>query len=269
MTGTRIIYDFGAHDGADIGYYLKKADKVVAVEAIPSFADLIRTNHPEAVATGRLVVVNCALAEHDGSDPVQFHIHRTNPVLSSIVQPQRRAGEYDRITLPGRTAASIIREHGDPWYVKIDVEHFDGVVLKGLFDAGIRPPMISAESHDISILAQMIVSGGYRAFKIVSGGDVRRRFAELKVQTDDGEIVQQFKGHSSGPFGQDIPGPWYTPNAIAYQLVYEQLGHIDIHAANDPAIIGEVSRSIFRMTWRQWTRMVRRTFYRRFNITRR
>ena len=38
----KIIYDFGAHNGNDIPYYLTKADKVVAVEANPGLAAQIK-----------------------------------------------------------------------------------------------------------------------------------------------------------------------------------------------------------------------------------
>ncbi len=37
----KIIYDFGANNGDDIPYYLKKAELVVAVEANPSLCQKI------------------------------------------------------------------------------------------------------------------------------------------------------------------------------------------------------------------------------------
>ena len=37
----KIIYDIGANNGDDIGYYLKKADQVIAVEANPDLSKRI------------------------------------------------------------------------------------------------------------------------------------------------------------------------------------------------------------------------------------
>ena len=50
-----VIYDFRANNGDDVDYCLLKADKVVAVEANPTLANLIRERFADAIATDRLV----------------------------------------------------------------------------------------------------------------------------------------------------------------------------------------------------------------------
>ena len=52
----RVIYDFGSHNGDDITYYLKKAERVVAVEADPELASAIRRRFASEVEAGRLLI---------------------------------------------------------------------------------------------------------------------------------------------------------------------------------------------------------------------
>ncbi len=56
----KVIYDLGANTGDDIAYYLKKADKVVAVEANPTLAKQIESKYSAAISEGRLFVENCS-----------------------------------------------------------------------------------------------------------------------------------------------------------------------------------------------------------------
>ncbi len=44
-----IIYDLGANNGDDIPYYLRKADKVIAVEANPILSQEIEDRFPDDI----------------------------------------------------------------------------------------------------------------------------------------------------------------------------------------------------------------------------
>ena len=56
-----VIYDFGANNGDDIAYYLRKPCRVVAVEANPALCRQIEERFAEAIASGRLVVLCCVI----------------------------------------------------------------------------------------------------------------------------------------------------------------------------------------------------------------
>jgi FkbM family methyltransferase len=254
----KIIYDFGAHDGTDISYYLLKAERVIAVEANPELVDLLRNRFSAEIAQGKLVVQHCALSLHDDSNPIDFYVHRHSSVFSQIVPPKpEQAGQFKKVSVPARTPSSIVRQFGVPWYIKCDIEHFDGAVLDELFQSEISPPYISAEVHSIDVFARLVLNTRYKAFKVVSGGRVRRELSKTTISTESGPRLFSFEGDTSGPFGDDIPGSWLPADVAFYQLAYENLGHIDIHATtNDtPGYTG--NRLGGGMSIRQIARMLR------------
>jgi hypothetical protein len=81
---TRIIYDLGANKGDNIPYYLKKADKIVAMEASHILANQIRARFTESISDGRLILHNCVLTCENDSPKVNFYIHKTLDVRSQF-----------------------------------------------------------------------------------------------------------------------------------------------------------------------------------------
>lgn len=230
----RVIYDFGANNGDDIPYYLRKCDRVVAVDANPAMTGIIANRFHAEIAAGRLVVLNRVLAETDTSEPVPFYLHRHEPVRSQFPRPaEADLHQFDIIMIPARRPSDIVREHGEPHYVKIDIEGYDDRVLHDLFSAGIRPSFISAESHHVDSFVMLAGLGGYRAFKLVDGPTVHTRYANATIHTDGGTERYAFPLHSAGPFGEDIQGPWIAPDHFFRALAFAGLGWKDIHAARD------------------------------------
>lgn len=240
MTDHRIIYDFGANNGDDLPYYLQKAEKVVAVEANPVLANHIRSRFADAIASGRLVVEARALTVEATAAAVPFYIHKSNHVLSQFPEPpQSTISQFDRISVPAQNVVELIRRHGDPHYVKVDVEHYDQAILRALFLNGIKPPYISAESHSIEVFALLVALGDYRAFKLVDGRSIPHRYRNAAIQTIAGPARYDFPNHSAGPFGVDVAGPWMTRDNFFRVLGFAGLGWRDIHASRvdspDPA----------------------------------
>jgi FkbM family methyltransferase len=250
----RIIYDFGAGNGADLPYYLLKADRVVAVEANPVHCDEIRSHLAEPLTSGRLVVVNAVLDVAPGSRDVPFYIHKTRPWLSQYPRPAaEQCAAFTETLLPARNVVDMIREYGDPYYVKIDLEHFDHVILRALFEQGIRPPYISAEAHTAEVFAILLALGGYQSFKLVDGPTVRTRYRDRTISTTKGTTKHSFAHAAAGPFGNDIDGPWMAPNPFLRLLGYAGLGarntYKDIHASRvDPADPNHSPQPQFRIT---------------------
>lgn len=254
-----VIYDFGMNNGDDVEYYLLKASKVVGVEANPALCRQVERRFEEEIASGRLVVLNCALSAGPRSSAVDFYVHRTNDVLSQLGVPDERTlHDFNRIQVPSRNPADIIREHGDPRYIKIDLEGFDGQVLRAIFEAGIRPPEISAESHSADVFA-CLVSAGYKAFSLVEGGSVAQIYAEASIDTLSGRRKFRFKPHSAGPFGSDILGEWQDADTFFYTLAAAGLGWKDIHATD---LISPAPRPRFLTHIRRQTLALARQFIR-------
>ncbi|MFL6851726.1 MAG: FkbM family methyltransferase [Sphingomicrobium sp.] len=251
-----VIYDFGMNNGDDVEYYLLKAGRVVGVEANAGLCELVEHRFRREIANGRLTVLNVALAEQESDAPISFYLHKTNHVLSQLPRPaEAELHNFEETRVACRTPAGIVREFGEPIYIKIDVEHFDLAVLKNLFAAGIFPPEISAESHSADIFACLVASG-YRSFTLVDGPSVARRYGRTKIATNGGPREFAFKEHSAGPFGEDIQTPWEDANTFLYTLASAGLGWKDIHASRVvPAARRATDREILR---RQATAVARK-----------
>ncbi|MFZ0210318.1 MAG: hypothetical protein WAL59_30150, partial [Roseiarcus sp.] len=129
----RIIYDFGAHNGDDSPYSLKKSDVVVAVEANPILCDSLRSKFNTELTAGRLYVENCVVTEGIETD-VDFYINKYGTGSSQFPKPKDCDMErFDKIVLPSLSPITIIRKYGEPFYIKIDIEHYDDAILRTLF----------------------------------------------------------------------------------------------------------------------------------------
>jgi FkbM family methyltransferase len=229
----KVIYDFGSNNGDDIPYYLLKAETVIAVEANPLLCDLIKNRFTQEIAEGRLIVENCVLDVNHSCEKVPFYIHTSNHVLSQFPTPDPALiSQFEKIDLPSRNVIDIIESYGEPYYIKIDIEHYDQIILKHLFLNNIFPPYISAESHTIDIFCLFVTLGCYESFKLVDGATVSAKYNDHPITTNGGSTVYSFPYHSAGPFGNDIKGDWMTKNNFSRLLLFAGLGWKDIHVSN-------------------------------------
>lgn len=231
----KIIYDIGSNNGDDIPYYLMKADIVVSVEANPVLCEGIRERFAAEIQAGRLIVESCVVTDKEGPGEVDFYLHNGDHVLSQLpAPPKHTSDQFTRIRLPSQSIMSIIEKHGIPYYIKIDIEHYDVPLLKALFASEIRPPFISAESHSIEVLTTLVGEGGYKAFKLVDGCSVCEVYADRLIESalTREQIRYSFPFHSAGPFGDDVDGGWLTFDSLFKLLAFKGLGWKDIHATN-------------------------------------
>jgi len=229
----KVIYDFGANNGDDIPYYLKNADVVVAVEANPALCRQIEERFPGEIREGRLAVENCVVAGDGDAAEVAFYLHKRHHVLGQLGEPDASViGDYDRVTLASRPVMQIIERHGAPYYIKIDIEGFDDVLLEQLLRNGVRPPYISAESQNVRVFALLAGMGGYSAFKLVDGESVATKYKDHAIQGNGGVERYSFPRHSAGPFGDDVAGEWMNAEDLFYALAEAKLGWKDIHATS-------------------------------------
>jgi FkbM family methyltransferase len=256
----RVIYDFGANNGDDIPYYLLKADLVIAVEANPTLCRSMEQQFSTAIKDERLIIENCVI--HDSnSGKVDFYIprlgipglgdhHSTFIDPETLPEPFKGQDKYNCIKLPAARASDIVAKYGAPYYIKVDIEHCDADILADLFAAGVKPEYISAESHSIRVLAELVSKGCYRHFKLLDGPTVCEfytgRIFSLKermlltptdqhrhnrnVAASNQFVSISFPFGSAGPFGDDIDGEWLTADELFQALAISGLGWKDIHA---------------------------------------
>ena len=210
-----MIFDVGAHTGDDTDFYLKKGFRVVAVEALPSSCNQLRSRF--ASYNGPLSII-CKAITADGR-PVKFF---ANPGVSiwGTSRPDfaaRNAAQgqpSQEITVPGIRFHELLTAFGIPYYLKVDIEGDDLLCLRALKDFASRPQYVSIESDKLAwknLLAEfeLFRNLGYRRFKIVD-----QRFHKLTrppIPAREGRTIEYtFRGHVSGLFGEEIPGPWLT-----------------------------------------------------------
>jgi hypothetical protein len=203
----------------------------VAVEANPQLCAGLRARWADAIAAGRLVVVNAVLTAEPDRTEAEFYLHRTDHQLSQHPRPLENPGAFTRVLLPALGPGALVAQYGEPYYFKTDVEYHDAAVLTALFAAGHRPPYVSAEYHSAAVFGALAGAGGYDAFQVVEASEVPRRFAHHPIATADGTMRWRFALHATGPFGPDLPGPWYRSDDFLRALALADLSWADIHAA--------------------------------------
>ena len=143
-----------------------------------------------------------------------FFIHKCNDVLSQFPEPnQESISDFEKVLVAAKTPSSIIGSHGLPYYIKVDVEHYDNNVLMELFQASIFPPFISSEAHDVTVFATLLSMGGYEFFKLLDGLSLSKKYRHARIRQKNGTSIKySFPSNSAGPFGDDIDGDWFAAN---------------------------------------------------------
>lgn len=170
-----LIYDVGMHEGDDSEFYLKKGFRVVGIEALPSLAQTASERLRTYIESGQLVILNVAVAEKEGPLPFFESLHCS---LWGTINPERgktndREGyRFVRRTVKGSNFASILKEYGIPYYLKIDIEGAETLCLKALKSFTSRPKFISYEAlpASSSVMREefaFLRTLGYSRFKAV------------------------------------------------------------------------------------------------------
>jgi FkbM family methyltransferase len=224
----KIIYDFGSNNGDNIPYYLLKSDLVVAVEANPKLCEIIKKKFIKEITNGKLVVENCIVTVLSGNKNRDFYLNLHHHVLSQFLRPNKNIlDQFLKVKLPSRNIISILKDYGEPYYIKIDLEHYDAYVLKELFLRRIYPQYLSVECHSRKILDIIVQNGKYRSFKLVDGGQVPWKYKNRIINN----IKYSFPAHSAGPFGNDIDGQWMRKKNFLFLLSVVGFGWKDIHCS--------------------------------------
>jgi FkbM family methyltransferase len=222
-----LIFDVGMHNGDDTDYYLRKGFRVVGIDANPALCGFCEARFRDEIQDGRLTVLNIGVGPEAGKLP--FHINQRETQVSTF-SSTLPDGDWEVIEASVVRLSDVMEEHGIPAYAKIDIEHYDHLVLDELSARTIQPKYISAEAHTLetfSALRRM----GYQWFKLVRGESVPDLFGKHPIRTRDGRMCPfEFQPLSTGPFGEDLPGEWMSPEHLLEELTRIGPGWIDIHA---------------------------------------
>jgi hypothetical protein len=130
------------------------------------------------------------------------------------------------ITVAGRRFASVLEEHGVPYYMKIDIEGADNLCLHGLLEQADRPRYVSIESNKTSWSAlqrdfDLLSRLGYRRFKVVEQRRVHRQVCPSPAR-EGRYVAHNFLPGASGLFGEEAPGKWRSKSAalLIHRLIF-------------------------------------------------
>ena len=128
-----LVFDLGAAEGYHTATFLALGARVVSVEPQPRLAERLRSRFGHEP---RVTVLARGVAERAGV--LELHLSRGDPELATFAVELMRRGRYadrrweERVPVPVVTLEDLIRDHGPPAFVKIDVEGYEARVLAGL-----------------------------------------------------------------------------------------------------------------------------------------
>ncbi len=247
----KLVFDVGLYNGDDSAYYLHLGYRVVGIEANPLLARQATRRFEREIRLGRMKVLNVGVLKEAGVH--QFFRNLTDDGWSSF-QPEkgRKGGEWVQEMVPCVTLRQLVEEHGQPFFVKIDIEGTDFEAIQSLTPAT-APAYVSVELNCEDPILEKLIVLGYTAFKFVNGATfwatppifdhelgwrilrkvgriapvfrhvIRRLPAALRAKSEydppgryspDG---YPFGRCSSGPFGEQAAGSWLDgPAAVRW-----------------------------------------------------
>jgi FkbM family methyltransferase len=211
MMNSGLAFDIGANTGQVTAALLARGLRVVAVEANPKLCAEMRERFAAEIGAGRLVIIDKAIS---GRKTVTLYVNMGDSGLGATMpdhgaRGMALAGDLEEIEVETITVPEIIRAHGMPDYLKVDIAGSDILCLLGLLDADgdsrfisnprfisiERPSSVRKQRFAFELLRRL----GYTRFQIIDQTKVpEQRHPTLASQRGD-----------TGLFGAKLPeGHW-------------------------------------------------------------
>jgi FkbM family methyltransferase len=212
-SGTQdLIYDVGMNIAEDTRYYLAKGFRVIAIEANPLMVEKANERYAAEIRDGRLTVIPVAVGKYAGC--ITFFVCDSMSALSttvpSLVELHKRSGAVFReVVVNAVPFADILRVHGVPHYLKVDIEGCDLLCLKALAGFVERPSCVSVEIDFAAYigLIETAASLGYKRFQVIPQTSVINQHPPVTSQ-EGNQISYSFFQGCTGLFGTDLPDAW-------------------------------------------------------------
>lgn len=201
-----LIFDFGANDGRDTEFYLLKGFRVVSVEANPSLYSNLRDRFADFLATGQLVLLN--LGVWSGPSKLTFYINLDNDHWSSFEPAYgcRDGTRFTTVEIQCVSTRELIRRFGMPYYMKVDIEGADRLVLADIGTFSDRPTTISVEEYGVAAIDDLR-GLGYSHFQIVPQS-TKPGVTPPNPAKEGLYVARSFAITDTGLFGKELLGEW-------------------------------------------------------------
>lgn len=247
-----LIFDVGMNHGADAAFYAEKGFDVLSIEANPASIDIARERYKSYFDSGKMNVLNVALAEQDGT--LTFYVCNEESGKSTtsrelVGQLEHVGFSFKTIEVPCTHIGNILSDWGVPYYMKIDIEGYDIDLVRQLKDLGVKPSYISVEVdiYKFDGLMKLLKEMGYTEFQLVSQGSVPAQ-REPEAGGEGISISPRFSLGNSGLFGKDLPDAWVSGEAVRRQVAAIRNQHLALRGLmkinrNLPVDLGLVALS--------------------------
>jgi hypothetical protein len=128
--------------------------------------------------------------------------------------------------------ASLIKIHGEPYYIKIDLENYDNIILEKILTSEIKFSYLSVEINNEETISILTKIRNFNAYKIVNGKKISAHYAKATIEDkSQKKIKYSFLINSAGPFGNDIKGFWMDKVNLLKVIDYRNVGWNDLHVS--------------------------------------
>jgi FkbM family methyltransferase len=197
-----LCFDVGANFGNRVRCFRDLGCKVVAVEPQRSCVARLRR---EFGGDDRVVIVDQAVGRNPGQAELKVSpVHVLSTLSEQFISSTHASGRFAGVTWAGRetvgvtTLDELIREHGIPRFVKIDVEGFEAEVLAGLT---VAVPMLSFEwtpelTDNARTCLQHLAGLGSYEYNLSWGESMRFSRAAWRSMDSLLAVLAEFEGES-------------------------------------------------------------------------
>ena len=235
-----LIYDVRLHRGEDTEFYLQKGFRVVAFEADPELINYCAETFDDFIKEGKLKIIGGAIVDLDTIRPddkgrVSFYKNNDVSVWGTVrsewaERNQTLGTTSRRIDVQAIDFAAALRDHGIPYYMKIDIEGCDIVCLNALQRFTERPDYISIESDKTSLAKirreiELLSNLGYDGFQAIEQSALHLFQSPPYPSREGRYAAKTFRSGCSGLFGAELGHGWKSRGQILWLYRFIRLGY--------------------------------------------
>lgn len=223
-----LIYDIGLHKGEDTEFYLRKGFRVIAFEALPELVHYCKNRLKLFIDQGQLIIIEGAIVDLEminaGQEKVLFYKNDDSSVWGTVhknwaERNERLGTTSSTLEVNAINIVEVIREHGVPHFMKIDIEGCDMVCIYALKKFQERPDYLSIESdkinlENIKLEIDLLDDLGYDCFQAIEQSEIPLYQSSPNPPREGKYVAHQFGRGSSGLFGAELGNEWKSKNEI-------------------------------------------------------